>query len=192
MFRIVNDNIFISRGETAFYNKKVIMRDGTPMIITTTLQNPTIEFVVRPTAYSRGEDYIFRVWLRLTGTNPELDIKQFDSVEVIDYLETSWDNDVPPTEGNENKLHRLITNNVATFRYYDYDLLEWVEYSFNIRFQFPYYSISQLEPNEYVYEISLLAGNLTNNDPNQSPVIPSFKYQILTPHLFKVGGSISE
>ena len=191
MFRIVNDNIFISRGETAFYNKNVITRNGTPLIITTTLNNPTIEFVVRPTAYSRGDDSIFRTWLRLTGITPDLDIKQFETVEVIDYLETSWDNDVPPAEGNENKLHRLITNNVATFRYFDDVSNKWVEYSFNIRFQFPYYSTAQLEPNEYVYEITLLAGNLTNDEPDQSPVEPSFKYPILTPHLFKVGGSIS-
>ena len=123
MFRIVNDNIFISRGETAFYNKNVITRNGTPLIITTALNNPTIEFVVRPTAYSRGDDSIFRIWLRLTSDTPDLNIKQFetdlnikqfDTVEVIDYSETSWNNDVPPAEGNKIN-HRLIMGNMATF-----------------------------------------------------------------------------
>ena len=66
--RIVNNKIYIIRGETPTYNVTVKYRDsGVPYMLTegdrAKLVNPIIEFVVRPSIYSREDDYVFRFYI---------------------------------------------------------------------------------------------------------------------------------
>ena len=55
--KIVNNKIYIGRGETPTYHVYVIDEDsGAPFIVPVGVKNPVLEFIVRPSIYDR-EDY---------------------------------------------------------------------------------------------------------------------------------------
>ena len=56
--RIVNNKIYIARGETATYDVSVKdNKTGAPFTIPSGYKNPVIEFIVRPSVYDREDGY---------------------------------------------------------------------------------------------------------------------------------------
>lgn len=207
--RIVNNKIFIAKGETPTYSARIIDKDsGAPFMIDKeialnldqSLRTILIEFVVRDSAYSRDEDKRIRRHLIL---NPEESYHMFDDLEIIPYEGTptfedgnviQWDDTYKPEEANKNRLHRYTDASGDMF-YGRYDEVadKWITYDFGFNVTFLYSETSIMEPKTYKYEIALLAGNLKDDaEPGESPIIVEFKKQILGLTDFTVEGSISE
>ena len=203
--KIINNKIYIIRGETPTYNVSVKYRNtGVPYILTTTdsdkIKNPIVEFVVRPSIYSRDEEYVFRTYMLLEG-NLSLNIHRFDSRETIEYPGTSssytseWSDEVSPLVGYENYLYYKVTAGVREYRYYDANRAtgKWVPYEFRISFQFPYEYTSIMENKTYKYEIVLLGGTLKSSyASDELPIDIDYKEPLLEANDFIVGGSLSE
>ena len=88
--RIVNNKIYIARGETATYDVSVQdNKTGAPFTIPSGYKNPVIEFIVRPSVYDRKDDYVFKCYLDYTAKLAEHD---FGDTSVQDYDGETWDN----------------------------------------------------------------------------------------------------
>ena len=62
--KIVNNKIYIGRGETPTYHVYVIDEDsGAPFIVPVGVENPVLEFIVRPSIYDREDDYVFKTYI---------------------------------------------------------------------------------------------------------------------------------
>jgi hypothetical protein len=204
--KIVNNRIYIVRGETPTYDVSVINKDnGAPFVVLEKFLNPTIDFVVRPSVYSRDDEYVFRAYLKMKN------IHKFPTEEIVDYpVDGPWDNSVTPVPGNEQKLHRrtvaTATGNVYEYSYYADG--KWVRYEFRITFMFPHYATKVMEPKTYQYEVTLLGGNVkvghdgkdisSDLETTQAtafdklPIDVVYKKPLLDPTDFVVGGSMSE
>lgn len=191
--KIVNNKITIAQGETPTYDAVVLSKDnGSPFIIQTYdsssgtgVQNPVIEFVVRPSVYDRLQNYAFRAYLKYAG-------KTFVSTEIKDYTGGDiWDNDV---SGDSDYLYKLVTNESTTYRYYENG--EWHPYELRIVLTLPYEATSLMEVKTYKYEITLFGGSIDADATFQDDEIPlsniEYKKPLLEPTDFIVGGSISE
>lgn len=202
--RIVNNRIYIAKGETPTYSARIIDKDtGAPFIIDKAIaQNKdgsarivVIEFVVRDSAYSRDDDKRIRKHLIL---GQDISYHMFDDTEIVVYPGTPsfpqgipvWDR-TPPLSGNENRLHRY-TDKGDNF-YCRWTGSEWIDYDFDFNTTFTYSETTTMEPKTYKYEIALLAGK-RNYDalPGELPIIVEFKKQLLSLTDFIVEGSISE
>lgn len=208
--RIVNNVISIAKGETSTYDVSVIdKKTGVPFILPKGIQNPAIEFIVRPSIYNRDDDFVFRAYLLRTSDH------MFETDEVVDYndpedeITAQWDDAVKPVEGDEGKLfRRYLSDGSSDFRYYDEnqinedDATHWIPYEFKINFTFPYEATSLMENKTYKYEVTLFGGvlkDLTQEDvlspPGEGESIYSkidFKKPLLEATDFVVGGSLSE
>lgn len=204
--KIVNNNIYISRGETPTYEADIIDVDtGAPYIILEKVLNPTIDFVVRPSVYSRAEDSVFRAFILLTN------VHKFETAEIADYEhEGVWNDDYTPLEANRKKLHRrtIATGKGKTYEYAYYEDGKWHEYKLRLTFMFPHYITKVMEPKTYQYEIVLLGGNYKadfggkdiSNDLDRElgtayseiPIDVTYDKPLLDAHDFVVGGSMSE
>ena len=134
--RIVNNKIFIARGETPTYSASIIDKDtGAPLIIDRGLYSDDVktlilEFVVRDSAYSRNDDFRLKYNL-LIEQNPGFHV--FDGTDIIPYTSTpttQWDDNVKPSAGYENYLHRRFDADENNYYAY-YSNGHWVEYSFD-------------------------------------------------------------
>lgn len=179
----------MTRGDTPTYSVKIVSKDGTPLIITTGILNPIIEFVIKEGVfYKESPIFVHRMWITST--------KIFDSNEVVLYTSPSWVD--PPMIGDYNKLHKKkdLINNTYTYKYFDNNTEQWRDYEFSLTFVFPYDFTKTLEPKTYLYELILLGGELKNpplpTDSIETPINVSFKKTLLTPSEFKVEGSLSE
>lgn len=191
--KIVNDKIEIARGETPTYDVNVIDETGTPYMILENINNPVIEFIVRPSSYIKENDYVFRVYLLY------FDIHKFESKEVVAYSYNQWNDSYTPAIGKEKLLHRReITKNQADYAYYENG--HWIPYEFKITFPFPYSATSKMDSKIYKYEIVLFGGSLKENPVELSspiingeiPINITYKEPILEVTDFKVGGTLSE
>jgi hypothetical protein len=160
---------------------------GAPFMIVERINNPYVEFVVRPSIYSREEDYVFKTYINM------FDKHKFQTTDIVDYNGSVWDNDNPPATGDEYKLHRRTVSGISDYAYYDYTNNEWIEYTFRISFQFPYNSTSAMESKTYKYEVTLFGGNINASATgDQIPLIVDYKHPLLEASDFVVGGSLSE
>lgn len=192
--RISNNRIYIVRGETPTYDAEVIDKDsGAPYIIVSEIQNPWIEFIVRPSIYGREDDYAFRVFLDYTK------YKKFPTTEVVEYPNDVWSNEYVPSDDDKDKLFYKKVTGGKEYRYYNPDATgsagdsKWMPYSFRITFQFPYYATSEMESKPYRYEISLYGGTPKDNpDEDEIPINVTYKAPIMPANDFIVEGSISE
>lgn len=202
--RIVNNRIYIAKGETPTYSARIIDKEsGAPFIIDkeialnedNSVRTILIEFVVRDSAYSRDDDKRILKHLLLV---PGVSYHMFDDTKIVTYPgvpsfpegEPVWDN-TPPLAGDENRLHRY--ENRGDNFYCRWTGSEWVDYDFEFNTTLTYGETSVMEPKTYKYEIALLAGK--NNDnalPGELPIIIEFKKQLLSLTDFIVEGSISE
>ena len=203
--RIVNNKIYIARGETPTYSASIIDKDtGAPLVIDKGLytEKPDgskvntliLEFVVRDSAYSRNDDFRLKYNL-LIDQHPEFHL--FDGTDILSYNKISggyneeWLDDVTPAVGYENYLYRRTDNNDDNFYAY-YASGHWVEYSFDFDVTFRHQETSIMEPKTYKYEITLLGGSLKENpQPGETLVDVVYFKPILDLTDFIVEGSIS-
>lgn len=208
--RIVNNKIYIARGETPTYSASVIDKDtGAPLIIDKGIVNNNggtkktmiIEFVVRDGVYERSEkirlkynlilkedesfhvfdDQVIRSYNKL-GRIPQYDA---ESEKFI------WDNSVKPEAGDENRLHRYVDDHKDNFYLY-YDGSKWVDYEFSFDVTFAYSDTSVMEPKTYVYEITLFGGALKPNPAKWDTIVtPVYMKPLLGATEFIVEASIS-
>ena len=206
--RIVNNKIFIAKGETPTYSARIIDKDtGAPFIIDKSMalnqdgsaRTIVIEFVVRDSAYSRDEDKRIRKDLLLfEGVSYYL----FDDAVIKDYVgyhESIDENGIPvlnntvkPQIGDEKRLHKYENN--GDYFYYYYDGSKWVNYDFEFNATLTYEETNAMEPKTYKYEIALFAGNIKQNAlQGEFPLDQvEYKKQLLPLTDFIVEGSISE
>lgn len=205
--KIVNNKISLARGETAPYDVSVVNREtGVPYMLQKGINNPVIEFVVRPSVYSKEDDFVFKAYL--FRTNDHL----FETNEYVDYEYDLWIDDYAPSEKDKGKLFKrtvIINSNKKEidFRYYDEnqvneeDGTHWIPYEFRINFTFPYEATSLMEAKTYLYEVTLFGGVLEDDVKDKlSPpedgrsVFKKIDYKepLLEATDFIVGGSLSE
>jgi hypothetical protein len=192
--KIINNKVYMSKGETPTYDRTVIDKNtGVPFLISSDIDNPIIEFIVRPSIYAREDDFVFRAYLDYSN------IKRFESGDVVDYVGSVWDNENPPSNDNKDKLFRRLINGEYDYRYYDENATgtgteyKWVPYEFRISLMLPYASTSVMEAKTYKYEITLFGGTKKDNpSENEIPINITYKYPILEAEDFVVGGSLSE
>ena len=206
--RIVNNKIFIAKGETPTYSARLIDREtGAPFIIDKNIalnQNNSvrtiiIEFVVRDSVYSSGADKRIRKYLIL---KPEQSYHMFDDSKIAVYKGTPqfladdeivWDDTYKPETGNENRLHVYESYDDKFYARYDVEAQKWITYNFEFNVTFLYSETSVMEPKTYKYEIALLAGNdKLDPIPGDIPITIEFKKPLLGLTDFTVEGSISE
>lgn len=194
MYKIVNNKIYIGRGETPTYDVLVANRDGSPFKIFKTARDVEgdktyIEFVVRKSIYS--DDITFRYFI------DQSDKKVFDSDTII--LVDSFVGLGQPEVEFINHLHHTYYIDIVTkeevnqYKYWDTD--KWVDYEFRLTFPFQYGDTAHLENKTYWYEVTVMKGVLKNPLPDnkESPYTSiSYKKILQDPTEFILGGSISE
>lgn len=208
LVRIINNKIYIVRGETPTYDVSVKDKDtGAPYIIPSGIVSPIVEFVIRESVYAKENDFAFRAYLDYSNQH------RFDSAEIADYNalydsqatgSVIWDDDVVPPVEDENKLFRRTVLKQSDYRYWNGSA--WTPYEFRITFQFPYQATSVMEPKTYQYEVALFDGTISSSEGNVIPpnvLMPpasdtfsltniSYKKPLLEASDFVVGGSPSE
>ena len=186
--QIVNNKIYINRGETPTYDVSVFDKNtGIPYMLIKGVndENPFLEFVVRPSVYSTKDDYIFKTYIDMSS------VHVFDSEDIAEYEESVWDDSVVPLDEDINKLHRRTIEGVPDFAYYYNN--QWIPYEFRITFTFPYEATSKMEPKTYLYEEVLFNGRLKENPQHDEiPIFVNKKDFIMEHKDFIVGGSLSE
>ena len=187
MYKIVNNNIYITRGETATYHVKVIDgATGAPFILPA-LSKAIVSFGVRRSDYIK-DGFAIKKQLWLCGIDENVESKP-DVLDCTDQIKLDteivytydpnelapWDDDynfinteISETQPNDIKalFRRLLPD--GTYEY-KANLPEkqsdgsykphWVDYEFVIRFPFLYGDTSQLSPKSYKYSMTIYGGN---------------------------------
>lgn len=189
--KIVNDKIYISQGETPTYDVNVYdKKTGIPFMLPSEMQNPIIEFIVRPSVYNRDDDFVLRKYLDFSS------YKRFDYVptvieEIPEVSINDIENDVSPSTENMNKLHIYSHNGIKDYYYYENS--SWVKYVFNITFKMNYASTSKMEAKTYKYEVVLFDATPKYQDSELIGLEDiAHKKFLLEATDFIVGGSLSE
>ena len=185
--QVRNNEITIVRGESFTMCKRIVNRDGSPYIISSRLKNPYWKITVASSLYSDNRRYSVTKWLDLSG------FPRFEKtrpVKLADYGLKFSDNTFPfidldsddksdfagdETSGYANTaiFYEEDQNGVISYKYWEYiDNKEgnfegrWVDYECLITTTFPYTLTSEWVEQNYLYNISLIDGILT--EPVQS------------------------
>lgn len=182
--KIINNKIYIAKGETPTYDVSVIDKQTeAPYMLPSGINNPVIEFIVRPSVYNRADDYVFRAYLDYSTH------KKFETPELVEYTDNQWDDSNAPSSGDEEKLHfRITSDGIKEYRYYENGA--WVPYEFRISFMFPYEATSLMESKQYKYEVVLFGADVLPGNAGLTNI--SYKEPLLEATDFIVGGSLSE
>ena len=171
--KIVNNNIYITRGETDTYKSRIIDKaTGAPFVlpkISVTGEEITkflVQFTVRKSEYSRDDADIRKfLWLRgFTDTNDENqydgsnDIAMLDKTTWIEYPGDYWGDTGDVFVPEINVLYRRKTE-LGLYDYAYYDGSKWVPYTFSMSFPFLYTDTAELAPKAYKYSMTLYGGN---------------------------------
>ena len=199
--KIVNNKIFIIKGETPLYDVSVIDdKTGAPFIITTLpkdVANPgyVIQFNVSPSVYSDKNKYVYNNYL-LLGEN----IHTFPTKKIEDYNggpEWSADYVFTDAKGHPQDASALFrkevvaNSNVWEYKYFENG--QWHDYELRISFMFPYEATSKMEPKTYKYEVTLFGGSKKDNYVHgENPLNITFKKPLIEASDFIVGGSSSD
>lgn len=185
MYKIINNNISITRGETATYDVKVIDRvTGAPFILPQ-LSKAVISFGVRRSDYIK-DGFAIKKYLWLCGLDEDVSEKpeeldctdsiKLDTTIIYEYdnKETAWsqDYDFIGSDGTQqpNDIKALFKYKLADGTYqYKANLPtlneagkyvpNWVDYSFTITFPFLYSDTSTLSPKSYKYSMTIYGGS---------------------------------
>lgn len=187
MYKIVNNNIHITRGETATYNVSVIDKaTGAPFILpknvtvgnaeTTATDKFLAVFSVRKSDYIK-DGYALKKYIWFCGFNGVEDNTQYncsdeiellESTDILDYPGDIWDDTTMSTNPPVSRV--LYRRKTATggydYRYWDASKVSsdetpthWIPYSFTIRFPFLYNDTATLSPKAYKYAMTIYGGN---------------------------------
>lgn len=171
MYKVVNNNIYITRGETATYNVRVIDKfTGAPFVLPkkqedTDLNKFMILFGVRRSDYIK-DGYAFKKYLEITSDNFVL----LNDTVVLPYgSETGndiWDNNLTVENPVEKVLYKRKTATGGyDYRYWDPNKTDeetathWIPYEFVIRFPFTYNDTASLTPKAYKYAMTIYGGS---------------------------------
>lgn len=176
MYKIVNNNISITRGETATYNVRLIDKTtGAPFILPQ-LSRAIVSFGVRRSDYIK-DGFAIKKHLWLCGVDEDLTNKpgeidcsdqvKLDTTIVYEYdnRNTAWDTDYDfigedgtrqPKDIKALYKYRLTD---GTYEYKYWTGSEWKPYEFVIRFPFLYQDTAQLSPKSYKYSMTIYGGN---------------------------------
>ena len=185
MYKIVNNNISITRGETATYNVKVIDKTtGAPFILPK-LSKAIISFGVRRSDYIK-DGFAIKKYLWLCGLNEDItnkpeqldceDIIKLDTTIIYEYnsKDTAWSADYnfigadglkQPNDIKALFKYKLSDGtwqykaNIPTLDAGGAYKPNWVDYSFTIKFPFLYTDTSTLSPKSYKYSMTIYGGN---------------------------------
>lgn len=184
MYKIVNNNIHIARGETATYNVRVIDKaTGAPFILPKNVSTGQTEteslksdnflavFSVRKSDYIK-DGYAIKKYLWFCGFGGVSDSTQHDcsnditlleSTEILEYKQSVW-LDTFPGEAEKILYKRSTATGGYDYRYWDpsqtaLDGTHWIPYEFVIRFPFLYQDTSTLSPKAYKYAMTIYGGN---------------------------------
>lgn len=200
--RIVNNKIWIVRGETPTYSATIIDKEtGAPLIIDKGIANNEdgtkntmiIEFVVRDSVYNRDDNLRMKYNLILTE---DVSYHVFDSQEIGDYNALGFDTeewivDSDMSGVKQNILYRRVDSNKDKFYAY-YDGSKWIDYEFRFDVTFAYRDTSIMESKTYVYEITLFGGALKPNPAKWETIVnPIYMKPLLGATDFTVEESIS-
>lgn len=165
MFKIQNNKVYISRGQSAVYSREVVKGDTlrTPYIIGD-IEDPHLVFTISTSIVD--PKYIKR-YIGAVG------IKTFDSTDVITVDE------LPETDIENRVYHRVTENGRNLFSYFDFDEEEWLDYAFTIEIPILPSDTIKLEPKTYYYDIKIQSG---------TTAVPIFRDIILPPTEFIVEG----
>lgn len=207
--QIINNKIYILKGETPTYNVSVIDKDtGAPFRLPILPDGKdrkwVVEFIVRPSVYDREDDYVMKVLLLRKD-------KQFETDKIETYkkgsdLEPLWQPDYffgdpldPETELKKKALYRgEVISGSGVWEYAYFDGEKWVPYEFRINFMFPYNNTSNMDVKTYKYEVALFGG--VGSFPSVKDITYDtdlgmnieYKKVLLSSNDFVVGGSSSE
>lgn len=186
MFRVVNNKIYITRGDTPTYSARFYREDMAPYVIPR-VNNPHLVFTVRNTSYYDAGDAAiqYRFPLDIADT--------FEDTTIYPYSDIPDGGD-PWTEPPDSEWlgakkaavywANTVQNGKTVTEYMIYREGEWVPYEApQLSFAFKYEDTRKLAVKTYWYDISLYG---TNSDD-----ATEYKKAILVPHEFIVGGTLS-
>lgn len=156
MYKIVNNNIHITRGETATYNVSVIDKvTGAPFILPKNEANKfLVMFSVRKSDYIKDGYAIKKnIWL-------DEDLLM-DSTEIEPYRggnNVEWSTDFKPLDTTSKKVYKREYK-PGQYDYKYWDGTEYKDYSFVIEFPFLYNDTATLSPKAYKYAMTIYGGN---------------------------------
>ena len=163
MYKIVNNNIYIARGETATYNVRLVDKaTGAPFILPKSEGNKfLVVFSVRRSDYIKDGYAIKKnIWLS--------DDILLDTTDIDDYIggTSEWSDTNAPTDKTTKKLYKRALPN-GGYDYHYWDGASYVPYVFEIKFPFDYKDTAELSPKSYKYAMTIYGGStLTLNDDN--------------------------
>ena len=199
--KIVNNKIYIVKGETPLYDVSVIDdKTGAPYMVTTLpddVDNPgyVIQFNVTPSIYDGKNKYVYNNYLLLHEN-----LHTFPTTKIEDYLggdEWRTDYSFADSKGHEQNRYALFRkevvkgSNVWEYKYFENG--QWNDYELRISFMFPYEATSKMEPKTYKYEVTLFGGSKKDfPGAGENPVNITYKKPLLEATDFIVGGSSSD
>lgn len=194
--KIVNDNIYIVKGETPTYDVSVVDdKTGAPLIVSTLpddVANPgyVIQFNVSPSVYADRNKYVFNNYLLLGE-----DFHTFPTTKIEDYDGgPEWDVNYSFSGKDREALFRKeIVANSDEWEYKYFENGAWHDYELRISFMFPYEATSKMEPKTYKYAVTLFGG--TKKDvvyAGENPINITYKKPLIESSDFIVGGSSSD
>lgn len=169
--KIVNNNIYITRGETDTYNVRLIDKTtGAPFVLPKTqadndLKRFVITFSVRRSDYIK-DGYAIKKLLDITSDKFTL----LNDTQILPYGGMTgneiWDNNTTVPNPVSRVLYKRKTAlGTYDYRYWDDKQTDtetnthWMPYSFEIRFPFLYSDTSELSPKAYKYSMTIYGGS---------------------------------
>ena len=162
MYKIINNNISITRGETATYNVRLIDKTtGAPFVLPKTqadkqLNKFVVSFSVRRSDYIK-DGYAIKKIIEIKEDQYTL----LNDTEILEYGKLTGTEVWGDASVSNPKLKVLYKRKMATgeydYRYWDGS--EWLPYEFVIRFPFLYSDTSELSPKSYKYSMTIYGGN---------------------------------
>lgn len=187
MAKVLNNRIYIGRGETYTLDIDLKYRDGSPYRIAESINNPYILFTVKGSVYDENIIFVKALDMSL--------VHKFANTSLAEYDYDEFDDLTPPvgdpngeTEETIIDAFKLHVNKSGEYKYYDYDNSKWIEYNLQLLFNIDYSDTNDLEFKKYVYDITLLGGELGEDlfsTINHKTIIQEYNE-------FIVGGSLSE
>lgn len=181
--RTYNNDFSISRNESFIYDRLVQNKDGSPYIISTTLEHPIVRFTISDTSYGVDTRYILNRYLHLDSKLTGLSVPKFYKTKPIrlmsgtDTYAENFNNipgdsynplDIPDgvigiDKYNYGVYYIVDENDEKIYKRYvkvSEDVSEWKDYSFRIILPFGVGVTSEWTSKNYVYGIFLMDGEL--------------------------------
>lgn len=167
--KLINNEIYIQRGESFTIDRTIVNRDGSPYIISSELKNPYFLITVSTNKREQLDREVYNYWLDLSK------FPRFEHTQ-IQQLELSGDTEWP--EPDDSFLNAVYTDkHKEQYKYYSDG--EWKDYRCRIIKLFNTNDTMKWVSQEYVYSISLVSGTKSLN--GDRPLSEYDNVQIILP-----------